>query len=234
MKKPMIIIERESKISDEVKDWAKRHSVPVICMENESLRSADTERIISDYDYVIEYSEEITLDQLEIAYCHATGKPAVINRSVNLTIREIGMDDAKDYQRILESCPEAVSDKTLLNLSYEAFIERHKAYIKYSYGFLGYGIYGIYLNNEGSPKMIGIAGLDGTETPVLSYALLKGYRGRGYAFEACSMILEYVMSDLDLDKINVFIPCDNTRSINLAKKLLEKYPVLQISYDQNT
>ena len=227
MKRPMIIIEKEHKASEDITAWAKIHSVPIVNMDSFSTGKTKGNDF-SDFEYVIEYSEEITLEYIETAYSHAIGQPAVIGETEQLMIREIGMDDVKKYQTILELFPEAVSDKTLLNLNGKEFAERHQAYMKYSYGFLGYGIYGIFLRADTAVKMIGIAGLDGTETPSLSYALLEEYRGKGYAYEACCLIIEYAMANLDLDKINIFIRQDNTRSINLAKKLQGKYPILRI------
>ena len=191
MNKPMVIIEKEYQIPSTVLDWAQSHSVPVLsCSDFGSL----------SYDYVIEieYSNEITIDYLNMTYCHAHNLPATIATTDRLIIREIGTDDLNIYQRLIEENPTVISDKSLLGLSAEAFKERHLAYMKYSYQFLGYGIWGIFLsdkandtksnsakfigNNSPNGIMIGIAGLDGTDNMSLSYAILEKYSGQGYAY----------------------------------------------------
>ena len=188
MNEPMIITEKEYQIPDVILDWAQSHSVPVLsCHDSSTLL----------YDYVIEYSDEITIDYLNMTYCHAHNLPATIATTDRLIIREIGTDDLDIYQRLIEENPAVISDKSLLGLSAEEFKERHLAYMKYSYQFFGYGIWGIFLsdkandtksnsakfigNNSPNGIMIGIAGLDGTDNISLSYALLEEYWGQGYA-----------------------------------------------------
>lgn len=227
MMQPMIIIENKYPLPEEIRSWAALHSVPV-CDDQKDSSSYS-------YKYVFEYSDEITLEALEIAYCHAVDKPAVIGMTERLIIREIGLDDLDDYRRIVRLYPEVLIDRTLSELSPEEFKYRHEAYIKYSYHFLGYGIYGIFpRDTELKPvsgcskvsKMIGIAGIDGTVTPQLSYALLPEYRGMGIAFEACDRILEYAESSLELKNINLFIHEENTASILLAEKLKKKHSII--------
>ena len=118
--------------------------------------------------------------------------------------------------------------------------------MKYSYQFLGYGIWGIFLsdkandtksnsakfigNNSPNGIMIGIAGLDGTDNISLSYALLEKYRGQGYAYEAVNEVLNYAIHDLEISHIKLDIAKDNLSSIKLAKKIRNIYPeILQIN-----
>ena len=180
-----------------------------------------------NYDYIIEYSDEITIDYLNKTYCHAHNLPATIATTDRLIIREIGTDNLDIYQRLIEENPAVISDKSLLGLSAEEFKERHLAYMKYSYQFLGYGIWGIFLSGE---IMIGIAGLDGTDSISLSYALLEKYRGQGYAYEAVNEVLNYAIHDLEISHIKLDIAKDNFASIKLAKKIRNIYPeILQIN-----
>ena len=230
MRNPMLITEKEYPIPQAVTEWADTHSVPIF-----RFSSDDREYPELNYDYIVEYSDDISLDYLEIIYCHAHNLPATIGITEDLIIREIGLNDLDAYRKLIEMYPNAVADQTLIGLTREDFKERQKAYIKYSYHFLGYGIYGIFLKISNSEmfstsreKLIGIAGLDGTDIPSLSYALIKEYQGNGYAFEACCQILEYAGSVLCLDKIIVKIQNDNLRSLHLADKLKEKYPILEI------
>ena len=220
MNEPMIIIEKEYQIPDVILDWAQSHSVPVLSCHDFDIFSLN-------YDYVIEYSDEITIDYLNITYCHAHNLPATIATTGRLIIREIGTDDLNIYQRLIEENPTVISDKSLLGLSAEEFKERHLAYMKYSYQFLGYGIWGIFLSGE---IMIGIAGLDGTDKISLSYALLKNYQGYGYAYEAVSEIINYAVHELEIRQIKLDIQKDNISSIKLAEKIQNIYPnILQVN-----
>ena len=239
MNKPMVIVEKECIIPSSIHDWAQSHSVPVLSCH-------DFDCFSLNYDYIIEYSNEITIDYLNMTYCHAHNLPATIATTDRLIIREIGTDDLNIYQRLIEENPTVISDKSLLGLSAEAFKERHLAYMKYSYQFLGYGIWGIFLsdkandtksnsakfigNNSPNGIMIGIAGLDGTDNMSLSYAILEKYSGQGYAYEAVNEVLNYAIHDLEISHIKLDIAKDNLSSIKLAKKIRNIYPeILQIN-----
>lgn len=237
MNEPMIIIEKEYQIPNVILDWAQSHSVPVLsCHDSSTLL----------YDYVIEYSDEITIDYLNTTYCHAHNVPATITTTERLIIREIGIDDLDVYQRIIDENPAVISDKSLVGLSADEFKNRHLAYMKYSYQFLGYGIWGIFLsdkandvksniaknirNNCSGEIMIGIAGLDGTDNISLSYALLKEYQGNGYAYEAVCEVLNYAIHELEISQIRLDIQKDNFPSIKLANKIRNIYPeILQVN-----
>ena len=220
MNKPMVIVEKECIIPSSIHDWAQSHSVPVLSCH-------DFDCFSLNYDYIIEYSDEITIDYLNMTYCHAHNLPATIATTDRLIIREIGTDNLDIYQRLIEENPAVISDKSLLGLSAEEFKERHLAYMKYSYQFFGYGIWGIFLSGE---IMIGIAGLDGTDSISLSYALLEKYRGQGYAYEAVNEVLNYAIHDLEISHIKLDIAKDNLSSIKLAKKIRDIYPeILQIN-----
>lgn len=227
MHEAMIIIEKEEKIPAPVIGWAESHSVPIeFCPDDTDADNADSNNTGSGfkYDYVITYSTDITLEYLEIMYCHSHDLSAVIGTSSRLVIREISPEDLDSYKELIDTFPDAVSDSTLTGLSMDEFRERHLAYIKYSYHFLGCGIYGIFLKDDG--KMIGIAGADGTDAPTLSYALFKEYQGKGYAYEACRIIIDYLQKYTGIPHIGIDVKKDNAASFKLAKKLECEFPEL--------
>lgn len=225
MHEAMLIIEKDDKIPAPVLEWAESHSVPVEFCPDETDGINDTDSGLGfKYDYVITYSSDITIEYLDILYCHSHDLSAVIGTSERLIVREIAPEDLDNYRELIELFPDAVSDSSLKGLSKEDFHERHLAYIKYSYRFLGYGIYGVFLKKDG--QMIGIAGVDGTDRPTLSYALFKEHQGYGYAYEACRIILEYVKDYLDIPHIDINVKKENTASLKLAKKLGEAFPEL--------
>ena len=238
MKEPMVIIEKDEKIPEAVLSWAEAHSVPVMTGEEDHAQNlkdsfhSETYENTGDfqYDYVIIYSEDITFGYLEMIYAHAHDIPVVITSTERLIIKEIGMDDLDIYKKLIDENPEAVSDNSLCNHTPDEFKERHRSYIKYSYHFLGYGIWGIFLKStaseasEDSAKMIGIAGLDGIDEPSFSYALLKEYRRQGLTLEACKSILNFLIESLDIKDIRFNIRKDNIPSVGLAGKLHKLYP----------
>jgi len=227
MHEAMILIEKDEKIPEEVIKWAESHSVPIeFCPDGPDTDIDELSDIKEGfrYDYVITYSSDISLDYLEIMYCHSHELSAVIGTSARLVIREIAPSDLDRYQELIEAFPDAVSDSTLIGLKKEEFLKRHLAYIKYSYHFSGYGIYGIFLKEGG--QMIGIAGADGTDAPTLSYALFKEYQGKSYAYEACRIVLEHMKNNLSVSEIKVNVKKENTGSLHLAKKLGEAFPGL--------
>ena len=53
----------------------------------------------------------------------------------------------------------------------------------------------------------------------IGYTLEKGYRGRGYAFEACEAVIKYAFEELGMKTITAFPKITNQPSVNLARKL---------------
>ena len=227
MHEAMLLIEKEEKIPASVIEWAESHSVPIeFCPDDTDTENTGHTDPASGfkYDYVITYSSDITLEYLEIMYCHSRDLSAVIGITDRLVIREISPEDLDSYKELIDTFPDAVSDSTLTGLNMDEFRERHLAYIKYSYHFLGYGIYGIFLKNDN--KMIGIAGADGTDAPTLSYALFKEYQGKGYAYEACRTVIDHIQKNLNVPHIRIDVKKENAASLKLAKKLGDEFPEL--------
>lgn len=89
-----------------------------------------------------------------------------------------------------------------------------------SYRNNGFGFYIMELTECKTP--IGICGLvkrGWLDDIDLGFALLSEYEGKGYAFEASKGMLEYSFNELNIKKIAAITVPDNTRSINLLKKL---------------
>lgn len=53
----------------------------------------------------------------------------------------------------------------------------------------------------------------------IGYDLEKEYRGKGYAFEACSKIVNFAFNELNIETITAFPRVINNSSITLLKKL---------------
>jgi len=83
-----------------------------------------------------------------------------------------------------------------------------------SYADHGFGLLKVSERASGSP--VGIAGL--LKRPALAdvdlgYALLPGFRGRGYATEACAALVELATEHFALPRLVAIVSPDNVRSI---------------------
>jgi [ribosomal protein S5]-alanine N-acetyltransferase len=88
------------------------------------------------------------------------------------------------------------------------------------YARRGFGLYLVELRATGEP--IGICGLikrEALEDVDLGYALLEEFRGKGYAREAASAVLELGRSSFGLSRIVAISSKDNQSSARLLGKL---------------
>lgn len=89
-----------------------------------------------------------------------------------------------------------------------------------SYARFGFGLYLVELKDGRAP--IGICGLlkrPYLDAVDLGFALLPGYRARGYAFESASAVLGYARNVFGFDRILAITTPDNDASIALLTRL---------------
>lgn len=179
--------------------------------------SADQFSDLNSYGFIYENNTEMYDEIVELLCARAQNRPALIGSTERLEIREIGIAHAEDFRMIIEECRDELEDTSLSGLSYDKFLERHRAYIKYAYELTGFGLWGLFL--KASPqKMIGFAGVN-VENHTLSYAITKACRNQGYAYEACCFILGYMAEEYSVTDISAKIKATNYSSIRLAAKL---------------
>ncbi len=92
------------------------------------------------------------------------------------------------------------------------------------YDRLGFGLYITELKGEGVP--IGICGLvkrDFLADVDIGFALLPGFWGQGYAYEAASAVMEHGKAALGLKRIAAITNPANQSSIRLLEKLGMKF-----------
>lgn len=104
----------------------------------------------------------------------------------------------------------------------EVEIEKHKAYINNVYRFYGYGLWGVFLKENG--RLIGRCGIEfkkfeKEEIYELGYMLDIAYQGLGYAKEFVNRIIHYCFLELDIHCITAIIDKRNYRSIHLAQQV---------------
>lgn len=155
----------------------------------------------------------------------------LVDITERLVIREFRIDESEICRKIFRECGSFMPGDNPGDLSREEFFEFHRAYIKYQYGFYGYGNFGIFLKVpdcssideciQRSGTCIGLVGLingSASQTGELSYAILPPYRMQGYAYEACSAALEYGR-ECGFERFEARISPDNAASVALAEKL---------------
>ena len=84
----------------------------------------------------------------------------------------------------------------------------------------GYGPYRVALADSG--EAIGLCGLfkrEFLDDPDIGFALLPDYCGKGFAYEAATVVLDHARHGLGLGRITAIVSSGNTTSIGLIKKL---------------
>ncbi len=172
---------------------------------------------LSVADYLFESFRNIDEGFIRMVHNHCFKEPFEVIKTKRLIIREMS---TSDVDRLYELYNDEEVTKYMENLfeKKEDEIEYTQNYIDKVYGFYGYGTWVITLQDN---TIIGRAGVEFKESEgqILGYMLGKKYWGNGYAFEACSAILEYVKREFDIEKVNTKVHIDNIRSIVLANKL---------------
>lgn len=200
------VIEKNKPVPKSVRELFNKAGIGIYYGESEC--PADSDWIITDYEFTEEYAEFLC--------AKAMGLPAVIGHTERLQIREIGMNDLAAYKALVSECSDYLDDD-YSNMSETDFQKRHEEYIKYHYNFFGFGLWGLWLKNE-PDKLIGLAGISGNDH-TLSYCITKEYRNKGFAYEACKYIIRYMEEEHSVKDITAIISEDNTPSIHLAQKL---------------
>ena len=149
--------------------------------------------------------------------------PKIILTTDRLTLREITVDDIDRLYEIY-AAPGITDFIEPLYEDRDEEIVYTKDYIKYQYGFYGYGLWIVVENDTG--RIVGRAGLTnraGYLEAELAYVIEKERQGRGYATEALKAILSYARDELYLESLNCFVIPGNDISIRLCEKLGFEY-----------
>jgi len=139
---------------------------------------------------------------LEKAVRRQYGLPWIIAQTKRLLIREFTKDDPLEAESA-DDGDGVFSDRA-----------RREDYIDNQYRFHECGLWALVLKKSG--LIIGKAGITAGE---LGYHIYGPYRGRGYAFEACSAILGYAEEELRLRHVRIKTGEGNEASVRLAAAL---------------
>lgn len=169
---------------------------------------------------VITSSEDLGPQELSASFNRFLGKPAEILRTERLIIRE---SSPEDYQA-LRSMSEEAAGKKIVSVIPEDGYEDYLAYIRTAYRFFGFGLWTVVLKESG--KIIGRCGLMPEADEIspdgrieIGYLISEKDRCRGYAWEACSAILDYAFFRLECPGVYARIDPSNVPSLRLAEKL---------------
>ena len=139
---------------------------------------------------------------LEKAVRRQYGLPWIIAQTKRLLIREFTKDDPLEAESA-DDGDGVFSDRA-----------RREDYIDNQYRFHECGLWALVLKKSG--VIIGKAGITAGE---LGYHIYGPFRGRGYAFEACSAILGYAEEELGLRHVRLKTGEGNEASVRLAEAL---------------
>lgn len=167
--------------------------------------------------------EDIDADYLEMVHHHFYRIPVVIAETERLVIRESCMEDFDELYRIAR---ETGNDRYMETMSadYELEKEKFQAYIAAVYDYFGFGLWTILERNTG--EIIGRCGVSMTsdssgdeKRKELGYVIRSEKRRKGYATEACSAILQYMLRIEEHQDIYARIKRENLSSRKTAEKL---------------
>lgn len=179
--------------------------------------------------FLVETPEAADERYLERVVRREIGLPWIIGESVRLMLREFTM---ADMNQVLREPDDQEADRVFYTP------DKLEAYIRGQYGFYEYGLWAVVRKSDG--KLVGKAGLTDCRTgsceaavcPMeLGYHIFMPYRRKGYAEEACRMILNYAEQEYDA-QVYADVESDNTASVGLLEKLgfrrmAEKIPEAQ-------
>ncbi len=174
--------------------------------------------------FALEEPQEVEPEYLERIYRRFAGVPWQILETPRCIVREASLSDAPCLEEIHED-PQSrrfvggLYTKDPTPEGPEAYRPIFQRYLDEVYGFYGYGIWVVEERRSGT--VIGRAGYrpHPQGIPELGYVVAAPYRGQGYAYEACSAILQYGKEELGFTQVQALVEPDNAPSLALCRKL---------------
>ena len=141
-----------------------------------------------------------------------------------LILRRYTLDDAEFIMRLVNdpSWLRFIGDKNVHNL------DDARRYLREGpldmYERYGFGMYRVEERDSGTPAgMCGLIKRDTLPDADVGYAFLPEFRGKGYAFEAASAVLEHGHRVFGLKRILAITSLDNAGSIRVLEKAGMKF-----------
>ena len=168
--------------------------------------------------YLIQDPEQISLEDYDHIFRRLSGRPVEILETERLLLRETDLTDLDSFYEMYEDPQIAGFMEPLYPRDEEEAYQIN--YMNNVYAFYGIGIWTVILKETGD--VIGRIGIEYTDEAgcvELGFMIKASERRSGYAFEACSAIVEYARGTEDITKIRARVREDNTASQNLCTKL---------------
>ncbi len=167
-------------------------------------------------DVLLENPEEVSVNYLNLVYCHANGLPAVLCETKRCFLRELIKEDMPVLYDILTE-KEVAQFLPKKFGSREEELEKLVAYSSYVYSFYEYGYWGVFLKETG--ELIGRAGFKEGSWPLeVGYVIKYAFWGQGFATEVLEGLLVYGKEELGCEEFLVRIEEQNKASLKVAKK----------------
>ena len=178
------------------------------------------QRTYRGVEMLVEGFEEIDADFLIKRYQRYHHIPWTILETERCIVKELSLEDMDALFALYQD--EKIGEFVESLYPYEEEKEFQRAYINNMYRFFGYGLWLVYLKEDGT--LIGRAGLEHREYNEepgleLGYMIAGAYQNKGYATEVCKAILDYAREHTAFEEINCLIDKENRSSIALAEKL---------------
>ncbi len=173
----------------------------------------------SGLKYVFSEIEEVDIDSFVKAYQRYAKEPWEVIRTDRLLIRETTLEDVDVFYQIYAD-PEITEYMEGLFEDPEDEKRYQKDYIEKVYALMGFGLWTLVRASDNT--VIGRAGYsvrNGFDDIELGFLIGKDYQKMGYAFEACSAILDYGRDVLLFDRVQTLVKKENAVSIHLCEKL---------------
>ncbi|MCR4851860.1 MAG: GNAT family N-acetyltransferase [Lachnospiraceae bacterium] len=187
---------------------------PVAALVHEGNRDAD----FSSVKYILEQPEDISLEDYDHIYRRICGLPVDIMETDRLIIRETMLEDLDRFYEIYED-PEVISFmEPLFPRDEEEAYQQN--YIRNVYSLLGIGLWTVIRKED--DMIIGRMGIEYTTEEgnvELGFVVDAGARRQGYAYEACTAIIDYARTMNGVDRVTARVRHDNNVSQNLCRKL---------------
>lgn len=194
-------------------DLAREADIPTIAYQQPG------KDIFLKADMVVEGFEEVDSTFLQRVYERHYHIPWTILETKRCIVRELELSDLDELFAMYAE--PGMTDYMEGLFEYEEELQYQRDYIKYMYGFYGYGMWLVFEKKTGI--LIGRAGVEHREElngdMELGYAIRTSFQHQGYAYEVCQAIVEYAKEELQASLLHCLIEKGNNISEKLAQKL---------------
>lgn len=201
-----------------LESFVARHiHIPTIAI----LNSVHEDQQLYGATYLAEYVEVIDECFLTLVYNRFHKIPLIVGETTRTIIKELTPNDCDGLYDLYNSV--GPNDNVApLPTNRDDTRNALSDYMKNSYGFFGYGLWGIFAKS--SNMLIGYCGIEqrtkeGETYFELSYLIHKDYQQNNLGYEVCKEIIELAKNEYELPELALFTSKENTASMRLAKKL---------------